>query len=239
MSEKYSTPILNPTYPKPPYHYKDAKVFLALFYPPEGVVEKIIPKPLKPSQMPLAGLLFGEMPCVETGTFMEAGLLVQCMYDDPDSGEEDVGVYFSHNFVDTDVALAAGREIWGYPRKLADIKMEWNGDTLVATAVRQGTTLLKATCTFDEEGEWIDSGPNINAQLIPNITGKGHDLARLNAAHLKYDIQNGRSGDVVVELASGPEDDLSMVEIENNMIGLYFDCDILLPFGKVIADLNL
>ncbi|MHA1930682.1 MAG: acetoacetate decarboxylase family protein [Candidatus Thorarchaeota archaeon] len=239
MSERYSTPIASPTYPKAPYHYKDAKLFLALFYTPEEVVSQILPKPLRPSQMPLVGLMFGEMPCVEAGTFMEAGLLAQCMYDDPETGEENVGVFFSHNFVDTDVAMAAGREIWGYPRKIADIKMDWKEDTLVATATRHGTTLLKATCTFTDEGEWIDSGPNINAQLIPSITGEGHDIARLNAAQLTYDIKNGRSGDVEVEFASGKDDDLSMLKIESTMIGLYFDCDILVPYGKTIAELKL
>ncbi len=238
MSERYSTPLASPLYPAPPYFYENAEIFLALFYPKEGVLEKLIPAPMKPPQMPLAGLMFGKQPCKQTGMFMESAVLVQCMFDNPDTGEEEVGVHFSHNYVDTDVALVSGREIWGYPRKLADISMEWKGDTLTAETKRDDTVLLRAECLFDDEGAWIDSGPNINVKLIPSVTGDGHDIAVLNAAHLAYDIKEGRSGEVNLVINSGPQDNLEMVEIESTMIGLFFDCDITVPVGKAIAKLE-
>lgn len=235
MVEKYSTPLASPLYPKPPYHYKDAELFLSLFYPPEDSIAALLPEPLKPSQMPLAALMIGKMPCIETGTFTEAGLLVQCMFDNPDTGEEEVGVYFSHSYADTDIALVSGREIWGYPRKLAAITMEWQGDTLTAKVIRDDVTILRASCEFNDEGAWIDSGPNINLKLIPNISGQGYDVAVLNAAYLVYDVKHGRSGDVEIEIMNGPNDNFSAVKIESTMIGLYFDCDILVPEGKQIA----
>jgi acetoacetate decarboxylase len=189
--------------------------------------------------MPLAGLMFGEMPCKETGTFMETGLLVQCIFDNPETKEEEVGVYFSFNYVDTDVAQASGREIWGYPRKLADISLKWKGDTITGAAKRDDTTLWKATCKMDDEGEWIDSGPNINAKVIPSVTGKGFDLAVLTATYTEYTIKNGRSGEVELEIQSGPRDNLDSIKIDTPMIGQYFDCDILVPDGKIIGDLDL
>ena len=238
MPEKYSTPLSSPLYSNPPYHYVDAKIFIALFYPSESSLKKLLPSPLRPSQLPLATLLFGEQPCKEIGTFMESGVLAQCLFDNKEKGEEEVGVFFSHNYVDTDKALAAGREIWGYPRKLANIEMDWKGDTLTASTSRDGTTLLKATCTFDEEGEWIDSGPNVNVKMIPNVTGQGVDIAALTAAYTVYTVKNGRSGDVTIEIQSGPNDDFSMIEIESEMIGLYFDTDILVPPGNIITELK-
>ncbi len=239
VKEGIGTPLLSPTYPKPPYHYVDAKIFLALFNPPEKSIRALLPDPLRPSQMPLAGLLFGEQPCKEAGTFMEAGMLIQCLFDNPETKEEEVGVYFAYNYVDTDVAQAAGREIWGYPRKRADISLKWRGDTLTGTAKRNGVTLLKAKCKMEDEGEWIDSGPNINIKMIPSVTGTGYALNAITAAYLTYDTRNGRSGDVEVEFQSGPEDDFSKVEVESNMIGLYFDCDITLPEGKVVGEVKL
>lgn len=238
LKRGFSTPILAPTYPAPPYHYVDARLFLALFNPPEEAVQGLLPKPLQPSQMPLAGLLFAEQPCKETGTFMESALLVQCLFDNPESKEEEVGVHFAYNYVDTDVAMAAGREIWGYPRKIADISLEMKGKKVIGTTVRDKTTLFKAICNLDDEGEWIDSGPNVNVKIIPSATGKGHDAAVVTAAYLEYTIKNGLSGEVEIEFQSGPRDDLSSVKMEMPMIGLYFDCDILLPEGKIVADLD-
>lgn len=239
MTKGESTPLLSPTYPRPPYHYVDVRMFLALFNPPEGTVQDLLPAPLRPSQMPLAAIMFGDMPCKETGTFMESELLVQCVFDNPETKEEEVGVYFAYNYVNTDVAMTAGREIWGYPRQLADISLDWKGDTVTGTVVRDDTTILKASCLLDEEGEWIDSGPNINAKVIPSPSGKGFDLAVLTAAYVEYTIKNGRSGEVEIEIQSGPRDNLKPVKIETPMIGQYFDCDILLPPAKIIGDLEL
>ena len=116
--------------------------------------------------------------------------------------------------------------------------MEWDGDRLIAETKRDGIALFRAECEFNDEGAWIDSGPNINVKLIPSVTGEGHDLAVLNAAHLTYDIQDGRSGDVEITINSGPKDDLSMIEIESTMIGLFFNCHITVPVGKAIAKLE-
>ncbi|MFX0107332.1 MAG: acetoacetate decarboxylase family protein [Candidatus Hodarchaeota archaeon] len=237
MSDRYTTPLVSPLYPKPPYFYKDAKLFLALFNPTESSITELLPEPLRPSQLPLAGIMTAEQPCVETGTFMESALLVQCMFDNSETGEEEVGVYFAHVFTDTDVSIAAGREIWGYPRKLAEISLEWKGDTLVGKTVRNGNQILTAKCTFDEEGEWIDSGPNINVKRIPSVSGDGYDISVITATYLNYNIKNGRSGDVEIELTGGPDDNLGILDIESPMIGLYFDCDITVPLGTVVGKL--
>jgi len=189
--------------------------------------------------MPLAGFMFGEMPCKETGTFMESGLLVQCVFDNPETKEEEVGVYFALNYVNTDVAVTAGREIWGYPRKLADISLTWKGDTITGKVRRDKTTIYKAVCKMEDEGAWIDSGPNLNAKVIPSPSGEGHDIAVLTAAYTEYTIKDGRSGDVKFAIQSGPRDDLSLVKIDTPMIGQYFDCDIMVPPAKVVGDLKL
>ncbi|KXH77254.1 MAG: hypothetical protein AM326_12535 [Candidatus Thorarchaeota archaeon SMTZ-45] len=239
MRKGKSTPLLSPAYPRPPYHYINARLFLAMFNPPEDTMQDLLPAPLRPSQMPLAALMFGEMPCKETGTFMESGILVQCVFDNHETKEEEVGVYFAYNYVNTDVAQVSGREIWGYPRKLANISLNWRKNTIIGKVVRDRTTIYKASCKMEDEGAWIDSGPNINAKVIPSPSGEGYDLAVLTAAYLEYTIKNGRSGEVKIEIQGGPRDDLSPVKIESLMIGQYFDCDMLLPPAKVVGDLKL
>jgi acetoacetate decarboxylase len=210
-----------------------------MFNPPEDAIEALLPPPLRPSQMPLAALMFGEMPCKETGTFMESGIIVQCIFDNPETNEEEVGVYFAYNYVNTEIAQISGREIWGYPRKLAKISLNWRNDTITGKVVRDKTTIYKASCRMDDEGAWIDSGPNLNAKVIPSPSGEGYDLAVITAAYLEYTIKNGRSGEVKFEVKGGPNDDLSPVKIETPMIGQYFDCDMLVPPAKIVGDLKL
>ena len=239
MTKGKSAPLLSPHYPRQPYHYIDAKVFLAMVNLSEDEVQNLLPATLRPSQMPLGALMFGEMPCKETGTFMESALLVQCEFDNPETEEPEVGVFFAYNYASTDVAVTAGREIWGYPRKLADISLKWKKDTIMGEVVRGGKTIYKASCKMEDEGAWIDSGPNINAKIIPSPSDDGYDLAVLTAAYTEYTIKNGRSGEVEVEINGGPYDDFSPVKVDSPMIGQYFDCDIMVPNAKIIADLKL
>lgn len=238
MSRISSTPLLSPLYPKSPYHYIGSKLFLALFNPTDKSLQKLLPPELRPSDLKLAGLMFAKQPCKESGTFMESSVLVQCVFDNPETKQEEVGVYFPYAYADTDVALASGREMWGYPRKLAKISLNLRGDKLVATTVRGRNTLLKATCTLTDEGQWIDSGPNINIKMIPSVDGLGADVAAITTAYLTYDVKKGRSGSAEIEISSGPQDDLSTIEIENIMMGLYFDVDITVPQGKVVKKLS-
>ena len=92
---------------------------------------------------------------------------------------------------------------------------------------------------MEDEGAWMDSGPNINAKVIPSSADEGYEMAVLTAAYLEYTIKDGRSGDVKFDFQSGPRDDLSLVKIETPMIGQYFDCDMMVPPAKVIGDLKL
>ena len=239
VPKKFSTPLASPFYPEPPYHYKNSRVLLAMFNPSESSVKKMLPAPLSPSQMPLAALFFGEHPCKEIGTFKEAALIVQCLFDNQITGEEEVGAYFSHVYVDTDIALASGREIWGYARKNADISLTLKKNRVEASVVRNGHPLIKASCLLDEEGAWIDSGPNINFKVIPSASGESHDIAEVTAAYLTINVHDGRSGDVDIEIKSGPQDDFSAVKIDSIMLGQYFDCDFVVPPGKVVGKLKL
>jgi acetoacetate decarboxylase len=110
MGDEFSTPFTSPFYPKPPLHYIDAKLFLALFNATEESLQKLLPESLRPTDMGLTAILHAYQPCKETGPFMESALLIQCIYENPDTGEEDVGLYFSNAFANTDVAIAVGRE---------------------------------------------------------------------------------------------------------------------------------
>jgi len=81
--------------------------------------------------------------------------------------------------------------------------------------------------------------PSTRFGKIRNADREGFDLAILTAAYLEYTVKNGRSGEIEIEIQSGPRNDPSPVKIETPMIGLYFDCDILVQPAKIIGDLEL
>ena len=46
-------------------------------------------------------------------------------------------------YEDKDYSIAAGRELWGYPKKYAKINLVEHTDKYVATAVKNGTEIIR------------------------------------------------------------------------------------------------
>jgi acetoacetate decarboxylase len=57
------------------------------------------------------------------GPYREAFLTIPCLYDN------NLYLYVPQIWVDTDAALASGREVGGFPKKLADIEINFLGNT--------------------------------------------------------------------------------------------------------------
>ncbi|MFF3024424.1 acetoacetate decarboxylase family protein [Gottfriedia sp. NPDC057948] len=66
---------------------------------------------------------------------------------------EQLFMYVANIYVTTDSAMAAGREIWGFPKKIADVTFENNGGDFKIEVSRQGHKLI--SCSFKEGGKLV------------------------------------------------------------------------------------
>lgn len=118
----YAMPVDAPLYAKPPIYYKNVETIgityetdtdSALDLLPEGIV---LPEPAT------ATLLFIRYPWSTLGPYEEVILGISCLWND------EPRFYIVHIVVNSDIPLAAGREIWGYPKKMATITIGTEGD---------------------------------------------------------------------------------------------------------------
>ena len=98
----------------------------------------ILPRPLRSPTNPLALAFVARYPETSFGTvYNEGALFVQAEH----RGRS--GMYCVSMPVDDDMAMAGGREVFGYPKKMAEsITIGEEGSTVVARAVRKGTEIL-------------------------------------------------------------------------------------------------
>ena len=76
------------------------------------IVEKLIPPPLEPAKRPIAIAYIANIPKTNFGvSYIESGLSLRCQF----KGEE--GSYIISMPVNNDMAMAAGREFIGFPKK--------------------------------------------------------------------------------------------------------------------------
>jgi len=119
--------------------FTGAEVLAAVFRTDPSFLAQILPHPLRPPANPLALAFVAHYPRTSFATvYNEAALFVQAEY----RGRS--GMYCLSMPVDDDMAMAGGREAFGYPKKMAEsISLETVGSKIIGSAVRKGTEILR------------------------------------------------------------------------------------------------
>lgn len=114
----YDMPVDAPLYAKPPIHYRDVNAISISYETDLDAALDLLPQGLEIEAPAIATLMFIQYPFSTLGPYNEVILSINCSYDGQPTN------YIPHIVVDNEVPLAAGREIWGYPKKLANIEVE-------------------------------------------------------------------------------------------------------------------
>lgn len=126
----FSMPVDAPLYQKPPFYYKDARLAVFRYETDAEAAASILPAPLELPDVPTAALALAEYPWTTFGPYNEAILFVRCTYRDRPMQ------YITQIFLTTEPPLAAGREIWGIPKKLAYIGFVTENDQVMGYVER-------------------------------------------------------------------------------------------------------
>jgi len=120
----YGMPVDAPLYAKPPIYYQNMKTISITYRTdPEAAIE-MLPEGLMLPEPAVAVLLFIFYPFSTLGPYEEVILGLPCFW----KGQPKF--YIPHIVVNSDIPQVAGREIWGYPKKMATITIETEGDII-------------------------------------------------------------------------------------------------------------
>src|SRR5208283_12368 len=134
--------------------FYDAEMLTVFWETKREIIAKLLPPPLKPTPYPIAYAFVAFYPSTNFEvTYMETALFIPAAFN----GEE--GGYCLSMPVTNDMALIYGREIFGFPKKLANIHYKKKGDTVVGWTKRHGKRFMK---------------------ISANLTGKFNDPAMLD-----------------------------------------------------------
>lgn len=116
----FSMPVDSPLYPRPPIHYRDMETITIAYETDEQAALNMLPyaEELELVYPVTARIVFAHMPFTSYGAYDEAYQLLDCMWDGKPC------IYPIRIIVDNESALAAGREIWGNPKKFGHV--DWD-----------------------------------------------------------------------------------------------------------------
>ena len=170
------------------------------------------------------------------GSYTESGLVIPARF----RGEE--VNFVSQMYLDDDPPIAAGREIWGFPKKYAHPKLEIVKDTLTGTLDYAGQLVAMGTMSYKHEalagrrghGDAVaDAG---QSQADPRRRRARRDLpARRHQPRRDHGqgLVEGPGRLHLVPHVNAPVADLPV----RRVVGAHhFIADLTLPYGRVVYD---
>ena len=232
----YSMPSHAPAFQAPPYHYRNAQAISIKFETdPESALD-VLPAPLELIEPAAANLSFYWYPFTTFGPYHEAILRLYARHEGKPL------TYIAQIFVDTEPPMLAGREVWGYPKKLAKIGFERDKDMVVGWLERpQGVRLATAIMRPEQPaGALSSNGPTTGLRIVPSAepTDKRPALAELIAADTEHTIREAWAGPGSISFPDHSVlDPVDRFPVKRILKAVYMEYDIMLPAGRVIARL--
>jgi acetoacetate decarboxylase len=234
-----SMPAAGPSYPAGPYRFIDREYMVITYETDPELMRAQLPEPLEMPANPLVHYEWIKMPDSSGfGSYTESGLVIPCRYQ----GE---GMNFvSQMYLDDDPPIAAGREIWGFPKKYAHPKLEIVKDTLTGTL--EYATQLVAMGTMGYKAESMAgngvattntlSKTQINLKIIPGIDGRP-EICQLVALNLTdITVKGSWRGPGRLHLVPHVNAPVADLPVKHVVEAHHFIADLTLPYGRVLFD---
>ena len=175
------SPQFSPPYPPLPHYFNDNHNLQILCRAPEGAVNRALARPLEHNgHEDLFVLQMGWSPDCEGFNVHEIQI------NAPVKWEDGVGSTTLIEYIDSDMGLIAGREIWGWPKKMADIIWTETATGWTVECYKQkdqgGIPLMKVEYTISDTTpavEWPAMMPVYLVKRIPNASPSVPPLTQL------------------------------------------------------------
>lgn len=232
----FAMPLTNPAFPPGPYRFINREYLIITYRTDPAALQRVVPEPLKVAQ-PLVKYEFIRMPDSSGfGDYTESGQVIPITFQGRNGG-------LVHSmFLDDEAPIAGGREIWGFPKKLANVSFKVETDTLVGT-LDYGRIRI-ATGTMGYKYKPLDTTaiakamvePGYLLKIIPNVdcTPRVCELVEYYLEDIT--VKGAWTGPAQIELghhALAPVADLPVLEVVS---AVHFVADLTLGLGKVVHD---
>ncbi|MBD3227757.1 MAG: hypothetical protein GF329_06175 [Candidatus Lokiarchaeota archaeon] len=232
-----SVPIYGSLYPEPPFLYYGTRLLMVLYkVKRESIPSDVLHENFEIRKRPLIMMFLTEYPESTIGQYYEAATFIEVKHTGK-SGKTQ-GLYCNSMYVDSDIALTAGREIWGFPKKMAKMTLVEEGKKVIGTLKRKNIELIKATINLEEEIK------NLPLPDVPILTirqffepgGGSYSLRQVQAIDMELEPKKIMKGDIKVEFPEKSDDDpIHFLKPESIFGGFYMKLSKgVLPYGRVL-----
>ncbi len=234
-----SMPAMGPSYPHLPFRFVNREYMIIIYESDADAIRQAVPEPLVPDKSNQVFYEWIQMPDSSGfGDYCESGVVIPCTYKGEPLN------YVAQMYLNDDPPIAAGREIWGFPKKWAHPKLEVVEDTLTGTLVYAGQQVAMGTMTYKHESQARNpektlaslGKTQVNLKIIPDVDGKPA-IAQLVAYNLtEFSVKGSWTGPARLNLIPHVNAPVADLPIRKIVGGRHFIADLTLPAGRVLLD---
>ena len=249
FSRNFSMPVGAPLYGAPPYIYRGVQDIMITYEVDDRTVGELLPPGLELADSPGVCIAWARwVPWSSFGPYHEAYVMVRVRF---------AGTTFLYQpviVVDNEVPLAAGREIWGYAKKMARFTRSW-GDTASGFSEQLsfrverpvGQPLMTASMVADRRASVDELGPALpvlSCRVIPAAeAGALPSVAQLVRLDVTAHLHHGPDGEAELyagraqlTLEGGAADPWHLLSPRRVLEGHFGVFDFDLGHGTVVHD---
>ena len=230
----FAMPLTSPSFPKGPYRFINREFLILTYRTDIDALRAVVPEPLEVTDA-IVKFEFIRMPdSTGFGDYTESGQVL------PVSLNGQKGSYVHAMYLNDESPISGGREIWGFPKKMAEPALRVEKDTLVGT-LDVGSVRV-ATGTMGYKHQPLDIGPvkaaleapSFLLKIVPHVdcTPRICELVRYHLTDVT--VKGAWSGPAGLELhahALAPVSGLPVLEVISAM---HILTDLTLGLGEVV-----
>ena len=173
----YSMPLTNPSFPPGPYRFYNREYFIITYRTDPEALAAVVPEPLEVVDS-IVKYEFIRMPdSTGFGDYTETGQVIPVRLNGVEGG------YTHAMYLDDEGPIAGGRELWGFPKKLASPKIAVESDVLVG-ALHYGSVLC-ASATMGYKHRPVDHDTVLKCAEGAELHFEDHPACRRQPTDLR------------------------------------------------------
>jgi acetoacetate decarboxylase len=232
----FAMPLTSPAFPMGPYRFYNREYLIVTYRTDPAKLRELVPEPLEVGE-PLVNFEFIRMPdSTGFGDYTESGQVIPVTFQGRKGG-------YSHcMFLDDHPPIAGGRELWGFPKKLAKPTLVAEIDTLIGKLHYGSVEIAVGTMGYKHKGADLAAvkasmeAPNYLLKIMPHVDGTPR-ICEIVEYHLTdINLKGAWTGPAALSLHShalAPLNELPVLEVVS---ATHILADLTLGLGKVVHD---
>ena len=232
----FAMPLTSPAYPKGPYRFTNREYLIITYRTDPAKLRALVPEPLLPDGDHVKYEFIRMPDSTGFGDYTESGQVIPVRYKGQPGG------YVHSMYLDDDSPITGGRELWGFPKKLAEPTLKVEKDTLVGTLKYGPVRVATGTMGFKHHAADLAAvkaalaAPNFLLKIIPHVDGTPRICEIVEYALEDVNLKGAWIGPAALELnphALAPVAELPVLEVVS---AVHILADLTLGLGKVVHD---